>query len=789
MSVLGAVLWVWAGWNPAHALPDQEVATLGSGSVTWLTALPDARVAAWLDSGTGQLTVLDTETWEIQVLATGCTAEGVAGWQDPADGVTHFFVGCSDGSLSEVMEDEATWTIFADDPIVMGSGPVLGVVADKETVFAVLDEGDGLDVHTWSPESETVDDGGFSGSLVRTGFTDVGQTSSSLVVLHGSDDVTKVVKTSGQAASNYESLGGRNFIDVVMDDLGVLLADSGGGIVRFTLGNNEYQLLLNEGDGLSEISAIAIRTEGEETWLAVAESDAGEIWFYDYSATNYTISDEVSAVVPTGPMDQMVVLGDYLLGGGVDTGLHVFTGLPWVEIEPGSSEVLAEGDVGSLSFSASKAGSWELHLGSTSGDLLAEGEIEADIVETVTFSVDETFAEGANRLFVLVAAATGVGSDALDLVVDNPPGRVELGSDGVGFGDGELLFHFDGIEDADLVAYDVYISTVAFSIEDYLEGGGPAYVGSDEEIVSPVSFEATPDAYTEFSVGPLTNGVTYYVGLRAVDAGGLEGEMSEVLQVTPEPATGAAGLASDSGGFSLCGSSRAPRGGAWLVALSGLLVWGRRRSAALLLVLCSLLPATAMAEKGNNVEVRVGPADLADTNIQAVYGDARTSFLSLETGPQFYRVLEVDVGMGWLRSTAAAVGEDSGETSGYDTRLTLLPFSLSTTARLDLFDGQPVVPFARVGAQYWLWSEQQDTGEGFLKGTSTSGGKAGWFYGVGVNLLLDPFSQDRASQVYARWGITDSYIVIDWKKQAMLTDEDGLGFEGSVLSVGLKLDR
>ena len=208
-----------------------------------------------------------------------------------------------------------------------------------------------------------------------------------------------------------------------------------------------------------------------------------------------------------------------------------------------------------------------------------------------------------------------------------------------------------------------------------------------------------------------------------------------------------------------------------------------------ILILCPLAQALeAPPAKNSDFEIRVGPATLTDGNIQTVYGEEGNQLFFLESGLQLFRTLEIDAGIGLLRESDAAVGADSGEESGYYTRLSLLPLSLSGTLRLDLFDGQPIVPFGTGGVDYWLWTEQQNTGEGYLKGTSTNGGKAGYHYGFGVNLLLDMFSKERASRAEARWGIKDSYIVVEYRIQETLSDE-GLNFGGTVLTAGLKIDR
>ena len=213
----------------------------------------------------------------------------------------------------------------------------------------------------------------------------------------------------------------------------------------------------------------------------------------------------------------------------------------------------------------------------------------------------------------------------------------------------------------------------------------------------------------------------------------------------------------------------------------------------MLTMLLVLAPLTAEANdafhsKSQNLEVRVGPETLSDSSITTVYGEKGNQLFFLQSGLQVFRTLELDAGFGLMRESDPAIGADSGEESGYTTRLSLLPLSVSGTLRLDLFDNQPVVPFATGGMDYWLYTEQQNTGEGYLGGSSTSGGKAGYHYGFGLNLLLDMFSKERASRAEARWGIEDSYLVVEYRFQEMLGDE-GLGFGGTVLSAGLKIDR
>jgi hypothetical protein len=214
-----------------------------------------------------------------------------------------------------------------------------------------------------------------------------------------------------------------------------------------------------------------------------------------------------------------------------------------------------------------------------------------------------------------------------------------------------------------------------------------------------------------------------------------------------------------------------------------------------LLLACSFsTDVLAGTQKAQDIEVRLGYTTLDNASIANVYGEgeATSSFVSLlmESGYQWFRMAELDAGFGLIRGKGDAVGlaGDTPEPSGYPSRLVLMPVSLSVTFRADFWDGQPVVPYARAGGEYWLWFEQVKDEETYLQGGRGAGGKIGWSYGGGVNILLDTFSRERSGNMKARWGVEDSYLVVDWRRQAMLED-GGLTFEGEALTVGLKLDR
>ena len=74
------------------------------------------------------------------------------------------------------------------------------------------------------------------------------------------------------------------------------------------------------------------------------------------------------------------------------------------------------------------------------------------------------------------------------------------------------------------------------------------------------------------------------------------------------------------------------------------------------------------------------------------------------------------------------------------------------------------------------------------------GGKYGWHWALGGQILLDIFEQSQASKLFARSGIRDSYITFEYREVSVgewqQTDSgDGLLFDSEVLMFGLRFDR
>jgi hypothetical protein len=605
------------------------------------------------------------------------------------------------------------------------------------------------------------------------------------VVLHGGDDLTKLDKGSGTGATNEDNLSGRDFIDAASDGSNALfLIDDGGAVVKYRLTTNDYQVVLNESDDLEALSSIAMEVESEDSWLAISESQLHEVRFYSFDPATGTVSDalldsiEASGVVAMERLDEKT-----LLVGQANGLVTVISSGLWVEVTDYSSEVLVAGDEVELTFVSDTSASYEVRADSMTGELFAEGDAVEGEETSVTFDIDSTFVEGSRRFFVIVEAEDRDGHDAFDITIDNPPSRVEVEDGNLKFGEESLVLSFQGIDDEDLDHYIVYVSDTLFVSDEW---SSVSATGDTYELSGYGSGELV-----EWTLSSLVNGQPYYVAVSAVDSAGTEGPMSEVLTATPSEVVGAAELAGDNGGFFGCGTT-GETGGAALAFVGLLSIFSRRRAAAMILLVGLVVSPGALGgtDETGSIEVSYGTLSLEDASIGAVYG-GEISTLNLERTWRLHRMVEIGLNTGYGRTTAWALsGEDEESQSGYGSRFTVTPIGASVSLALDIIDGQPLVPWGEVSAEYWLWGERIDSGEGYLAGESFSGGKPTYSYSYGVNLLLDTISPARASLAQARWAIVDTYLTVEFQRTEMMSSEsEGLDFSNNVVLFGLKVDR
>lgn len=719
----------------------------------------------WVSAISNDAVFLDVGAWTVHHPGCGATAAAVSN--------DNLWAACS-GVVQQYQMRSGVLTEDADQTWTPG-GYVLGLWHYDGALYAMVEVDGATDELHRSVDG--VLNGGSFPIAVRDGLYEGRVKDGQLLLWHGADDITTVVLGSGTAVSSTAiQVGTFRDLAVSYQLKPYLVVEDLGSIYELTAPSN-YTVALS---GLSTPTALALSDDLTDPWAVLSTSAGLEV--RDASAGLGPLIETLSSTA----IGDAIVVDGYALLGQSNGSLSAATAAPWVDasVVPTSA---SEGDDVLVSFSSDTAASWKVVL---DGQTLDSGDTTAGATVTTTVTVDGQFAEGATGLWVLATDAAGnIGHDRVDVIVDSPPPAPTVA---VGFSDSALSVTISGVDDADLDHYIVYVSDGAFAASDFATGGPGDFDGADE-LELPVTVDAEPGEDVVLRLAPLTNGVSYTIGARAVDAGGLEGPMSETVSGTPQETFSAAELAGETGGVS-CSSTQGP-GWLFLGGLLGLL--GRRRS----VLAAGLLTSTVASaenplcagggEKSKDMtptcadfELRYGSRSIDDPSIQSVYGSKSHGILMIEAGPQFFRVLEVDLGFGLYRKFDRANSVD-GELSDVVTMLSLWPLSLGATARLQIFDEQLVVPFVRGGFDYIMFGERWDDGAGGK--ASVRGAKFGNHWGIGANILLDPFAPGRASLLEAQTGINDTFITIEYRK---INARQGEGFDlsGSNVSVGIKLD-
>jgi len=788
--------------------PTRVAAVLEAGSaIVDVEVASDGTAVVLSDEAAGSIFLLDIGTWSV-VDITPCKSP--AGLVQAPGYASRFWVGCLDGTVLWV-EIEDGEVADSGIPVTVSGTPVLGLTANEDTLFVLMDsptEGAAPQLHMVSFSDGTVDGGsGYPSAVGATGFEDIAYSGTGVYVTHGGTQITRVEGASGAATLQQQTVTGASTGDILpLPGVSLLVSGGSAGVLSYESSANRLLSLLNADDGVSEATAMAI--DLSQGFFLVADGGTDEVLRYAASTTSGFPSggpvDSLEYPSDIAQISEMGLIDGYVVAGTSDGKAVVLTDRPWVEVqEPQPGSALSGTEV-IVDFISDIGGTWEARLNGSSnedGKRLDKGSIDPDEVGTASFTVDDSFREGTNRIRLIVTDSDGgEGHDTSVLSVDNPPSRVRLNSGDVGWGDGLIKVDIRGISDEDLSHYELYVSAEEFSSGEY-PAGGPGFEGaagdlSGNRLNLPRTISAEPGQDKTITIAPLTNGVTYYVAVRATDSAEQEGQMSKVVSVMPQETYGAADLAGEKGGFG-CSSSGTRAGG--LIALFGLLSVAFRRTpaaaAGLLLVLS--LPAQAQSEwpqavkgwsqiKGQTFEIRYGPITFEDDAITSVFGDEGNNMTMIQFGPTIYDLVEIKGSIGYFHGEATRVSA-SGASSSQEDALNLYPVALDITGRLDVLPEQPVVPFAGVGVDYFFWREVWEGSGGGGDG-SIKGGKPGWHQTYGAHILLDTFDQPRASRLQAVTGITDSYITVEYRTQKIGEELSGLKFSADTLTFGLKFD-
>ncbi|MDO9280602.1 MAG: hypothetical protein Q7U06_01770 [Pseudomonadota bacterium] len=783
----------------ALAAPDRLATTFQVGpTVTDIVVSPDGAWIGWNEADGAKFWVMDAGTFETTILDVCAGASGAAASGDMTLAGVSFYTGCEDGTVAVVEISTEGVITQREDALILGDGPITAVETDGDNVYAVLDDPKlGLVVAAVAVADGAALDG-YPTELPQDTVEDTVLMDDVLVLAYGTEDVSKVLVGTGALTTVNSTLGGRTLVDAFPYDNGntVYLADSSGGLVRFQSGSNDYLAsLTNVADAITAVGILP-----SEGWMVLG---AGEDDALLYSFTTAP-GEQVGPIAGAANLNELVTIQGYAFGTTTDGTVLALTDRPWVTVSSLTPTSGVSGDEVSLTFSSDVAGDYEVVLnGTTLADgtsLAGPASVDADTPTTVTFTIesDVEYDEGANTIWVFVKDAAGlVGRGAGTLTIDNPPGKVSLEETDVAWGNETVTVSFMPLTATDIVSYEIYIDIAPFTAADY-PTGGPTFSGIDD-ITAPLLVSPAPVAGVEFSqpIYPLTNGTTYYVAVRATDGSGLEGPMSAIIPTTPKETLSVSEYFGEEGGFlpPLCGFGGGA--GSATIALAALAVARRRRrfaGGAAVLALAALAiraPAAQAADEDEgprtmNVQVRAGPTTIIDDYVRSVFGQKSNEIVWFEYG-YASRFIDVNFGLGFYQEKGF-LQTAAGEASGEKDTLTMVPLALTLTGRLDLFDEQPIVPFGRVGLDYWMFNEDWYVADEDTMDHVRTGGKYGWHFGGGLMILLDVFDRRAASRLEAISGINDTFVVAEYRNTRLIHGEDQINLSSSEVTFGLKFD-
>lgn len=179
-------------------------------------------------------------------------------------------------------------------------------------------------------------------------------------------------------------------------------------------------------------------------------------------------------------------------------------------------------------------------------------------------------------------------------------------------------------------------------------------------------------------------------------------------------------------------------------------------------------------------DLRYGPLTLQSEVLNAVFTDSNHQSLLLDSGVEVLGIAGLSFGAGLIREKGYLLSVDGTSSSQEDT-LTILPFNVAASLRLDFFEDQLLVPFANIGLDYWIWQEKWISND---VATAMAGGKQGYHYSFGGQVLLDRFDESSASLMEVRRGVTDTFLTIEYRVQEMA--DEGLSFDSESVTIGFR---
>lgn len=204
---------------------------------------------------------------------------------------------------------------------------------------------------------------------------------------------------------------------------------------------------------------------------------------------------------------------------------------------------------------------------------------------------------------------------------------------------------------------------------------------------------------------------------------------------------------------------------------------------------------------GGYLEPKYGLIDYESEILDDIFGNVGNQVFMADIGVSAFRLFDIGMGVGHGRSQGYLISTD-GYLSNINDELRILPLSGHIKIRGHLWQEQLVIPFGGAGLDYWLWKEtwgreqyvdlSSDTDTtsdtesemNMIEQETIGGGKRGFHYKYGVEILLDKFDRVGESKLYNNFRIEDTYLIVE--QRIFIIGQRGLFLDGTSTTFGFR---
>ena len=549
---------------PSLAVPTTErgvIENATAGAPTDIAISPDGRYIGVSEASGGGLAVFDRYALsEGASSPTVCTGATSVVYVDDATAGERFFVGCPSGEVYAVDVDGSTIppTLTVSDVIELneraGDVEFLVHAPGDSLVFAVVQDATVFTVHAITVEADGTDGDAIplttlTGTLTISAAA-LGEGGGPLVLARSDGflnfyDRSGSTFASGTVHPDSFALGTLTDVAVRSSALQVLVGDSTNDEV-WSFATTGSTIGLSWAGGFPAPGAIEFATDDVDGLIGWVAVDGNVLYAID------TTEAELAAVELGGSTPTALGVADgvaEVFVASSDRTVRVITDVPVLSSVAANPASVGEAEPLTFSFIAPDLVSWVVEVGGDgtvgSGTEVGSGDTEeADEVVEIDLTGDDLPDEGANRIFAYATDDGGTGVDSASVVLDTPPDVP--GDPVVSPGEDRLSVAWTATSETDIATYELYLSDVEIT-----DGSLPEFDVFREDGTTdpyPVEVEAgeasTDQSYT---IEGLTNGTTYWVAVRAIDAGGQISPLTAWTSGSPQETCGAAECANDPG--------------------------------------------------------------------------------------------------------------------------------------------------------------------------------------------------------------------------------------------------